>query len=512
MERHGNMNVFKGPESMRSYFDPDFAPPLPLVEIPDRLNPLRKNGVRIYAKMMTALPCQNVKNLPALNMLLQAGLEAEGKTIVECSSGSTVISVAMCARVLHGNDNVHAFVSNKTERSRLRTLQFFGLKPQVPSPWALRVLQLTASSRHLYGGPGQPEILDPRGEIQRLKHWSQKSDGTWNPGQYENMDNPDSHVRWTGPQLMAQLPEINVFCSGMGSEGCITGVGKYLKEKKPAVTVVGICNKTADAIPGPRPSALFEKVEFPWKRVTNAVREVGSIEAYRLSMRLSREGLICGPSSGMALQGLLDFLEDEKAGGRLQSHADADTGDVSCVFLCCDLPYQYMDKYFEKLTAGAVFHSIENEELTAVDQGPYSPEWELTLEQATAMANVRQFTLTRDGDERNGYIAPSSSLVVDLRAASDFSNLHIYGSMSKPLDSLASDTESPFNQKSILCAQAKDIESIVEDLSDGNSVPILVVCYSRETSRLACSILRHRGIESYSLKGGFSASVPHENV
>lgn len=176
-------------------------------------------------------------------MLLEAGSKAEGKAIVECSSGSTVISVAMCAQVLHGNDNVHAFVSNKTERSRLRTLQFFGLKPQVTSPLALRGLWLTAASKYLYGGPGQPEVLDPRGEIQRLKHWSQKSDGTWNPSQYENMDvsavpmsssmlpskpsitinrprqNPDSHVRWTGPQLMAQLPEINVFCSGMGSAG-----------------------------------------------------------------------------------------------------------------------------------------------------------------------------------------------------------------------------------------------------------------------------------------------------
>ncbi|CAI6095984.1 unnamed protein product [Clonostachys chloroleuca] len=488
MERHGNMNVFKGPESMRSYFDPDFAPPLPLVEIPDRLNPLRKWSENLRQDDDgAAVP-------KSLNMLLEAGSKAEGKAIVECSSGSTVISVAMCARVLHGNDNVHAFVSNKTERSRLRTLQFFGLKPQVTSPLALRGLWLTAASKYLYGGPGQPEVLDPRGEIQRLKHWSQKSDGTWNPSQYENMDNPDSHVRWTGPQLMAQLPEINVFCSGMGSAGCITGVGKYLKDKKPSVTVVGICNKMADAIPGPRPSALFEKVDFPWKRVTDAVREVGSIEAYRLSMLLSREGLICGPSSGMALQGLLDFLEDEKAGGRLQPHAEADTGDVSC------------------LTADADFHSIENEELTAVDQGPYSPEWELALEQATAMANVRQFILTGDGDERNGYIAPSSSLVIDLRATSDFNSLHIHGSINKPLDSLTPGTQSPFDQKSVLCAQAKDIECIVKDLSDGDTVPILVICYSGETSRLACSILRHRGIESYSLKGGFSASVPVEQV
>lgn len=49
---------------MHKYFDPDFQPPLPLVEIPDKLNPFRSDNVRIYAKMMTALPQQNVKALP----------------------------------------------------------------------------------------------------------------------------------------------------------------------------------------------------------------------------------------------------------------------------------------------------------------------------------------------------------------------------------------------------------------------------------------------------------------
>lgn len=57
-------NVFKGPNSLSDYFDPDKNPPLPLVEIPDSLNPLRKDGVRIYAKILTALPAQNVKSLP----------------------------------------------------------------------------------------------------------------------------------------------------------------------------------------------------------------------------------------------------------------------------------------------------------------------------------------------------------------------------------------------------------------------------------------------------------------
>lgn len=58
------LNVFRGPESVARYFDPDASPPLPLVEIPARLNPLRDDGVRIYAKMLTALPAHNVKSLP----------------------------------------------------------------------------------------------------------------------------------------------------------------------------------------------------------------------------------------------------------------------------------------------------------------------------------------------------------------------------------------------------------------------------------------------------------------
>lgn len=49
---------------MHKYFDPDFQPPLPLVEIPSILNPFRGDNVRIYAKMMTALPQQNVKAIP----------------------------------------------------------------------------------------------------------------------------------------------------------------------------------------------------------------------------------------------------------------------------------------------------------------------------------------------------------------------------------------------------------------------------------------------------------------
>jgi cysteine synthase len=66
-------------------------------------------------------------------------------------------------------------------------------------------------------------------------------------------------------------------------------------------------------------------------------------------MQLSREGIICGPSSGEALCGLLNYLQKAKDAGTLQDLAEEYTGDISCVFICCDLPYQYMDGYFQKL-------------------------------------------------------------------------------------------------------------------------------------------------------------------
>lgn len=57
-------NVYFGPDSLKKYFDPDCQPPLPLVELPEYLNPFYQDGVRIYAKMMTMHPANNVKAMP----------------------------------------------------------------------------------------------------------------------------------------------------------------------------------------------------------------------------------------------------------------------------------------------------------------------------------------------------------------------------------------------------------------------------------------------------------------
>jgi cysteine synthase len=91
----------------------------------------------------------------------------------------------------------------------------------------------------------------------------------------------------------------------MGTAGTMTGTGMFFKDAKPSVTRVGVCTAPGDRVPGPRSFALMAPVEFPWRQAVDHLEEIGGEDAYTMSMKLSREGLICGPSSGFALQGRL---------------------------------------------------------------------------------------------------------------------------------------------------------------------------------------------------------------
>jgi cysteine synthase len=137
------------------------------------------------------------------------------------------------------------------------------------------------------------------------------------------LQNWQSYIRWTRPQIHEQLPGISVICAGMGTSGTMTGLGQYFKGVKPSVTRLGCvdpsplpvtqglthllsnCTATGDRVPGPRSPALVSPLTFPWRDSVDAVEEAGSEDAFRLPLQLCREGLICGPSSGFNLQGTL---------------------------------------------------------------------------------------------------------------------------------------------------------------------------------------------------------------
>ncbi|KAK3290229.1 tryptophan synthase beta subunit-like PLP-dependent enzyme [Chaetomium fimeti] len=483
------LNVYKGPDSVRSYFHPESSPPLPLVEIPDRLNPYRGDGVRIYAKMMSMHPANNVKSMPALNLLENGVEKGKTKTVIEYSSGSTVISMSLIARVFYNLADVRAYLSNKTSPAKLRMMQFFGL-------------DIT-----LFGGPSQPEPHDERGGIRAAEREAMEDDSKINPNQYNNDDNWKSHIRWTGPQILRQLPEINVLCAGMGTSGTMTGLGTYFKKAKPTVFRVGVCTAPGDRVPGPRSHALLAPVQFPWKSSVDHLEEVGSHDSFALSLSLCREGLVCGPSSGFNLKGLYKFIARRKADGSLAELA-GENGEVHCVFLSCDLPYQYMSEYFERLGA-EYFPMIQNEHLAKVDIYRYDDEWE--KEPAAAL----DLFFTQDDILADALFPVTSKVkpqpqtsIIDFRQPLDFHDFHLPGSVNVPF--VHEDTPSPFSEPRVL-------ESLWERLEETFKAPstelrelfqgrrILLLCYDGDSARVATSVLRAKGHEAHSIKGGFRA-------
>lgn len=82
MENPNTLNVYSGPDALKKYFNPDFQPPLPLVEVPEALNPFYEHGVRIYAKMMTMHPANNVKAIPGMHFRNSALLNERGMKLI----------------------------------------------------------------------------------------------------------------------------------------------------------------------------------------------------------------------------------------------------------------------------------------------------------------------------------------------------------------------------------------------------------------------------------------------
>ncbi|RYP01181.1 hypothetical protein DL763_000306 [Monosporascus cannonballus] len=375
---------------------------------------------------------------------------ASEKRIVEASSGSPVLSLGILSRVLWGNEDVTAYVTNKKHPDTLRLLRFFGLKVS------------------LYGGLAQQEPTDPRGIMSRLRRLATEDENTVYPGQYDNENNWKSHERWTGPQILKQLPEIRVFSTTVGTGGCITGAGTYLKSQKLSVKVIG---------PDPM-SETLPRISYLWLSMEGHSRRPARglfMDSYRMSMLLSREGIIAGPSSGGALKGLLDYLELMKKGGRLSELSEPLASEIACVFTCSDLPYRYLDGYFQKLGEHE-FGPIENphderwilgpaeslqkfsadyyakgpnrESLDAKSIGeqlctacmPHEKIFHRTFTPWSWLKscfNDKQYNKLQPAKcRRIGRETVSSGVIIDLRSAQSFCDQHMCGSYSLPLHGL----------------------------------------------------------------------------
>jgi cysteine synthase B len=129
--------------------------------------------------------------------------------------------------------------------------------------------------------------------------------------QFGNMDNPEAHYRTTGPEIWQQTQgEVTHFVSSMGTTGTIMGTSRFLKEKNPAIQIVGLQPSEGSQIPGIRrwPKEYLPTI-FEESRV-DQVLDVSQKEAEDTMRRLAREeGIFCGVSSGGSVAGALRLAE-----------------------------------------------------------------------------------------------------------------------------------------------------------------------------------------------------------
>jgi S-sulfo-L-cysteine synthase (O-acetyl-L-serine-dependent) len=264
----------------------------PLVEL-RVINPNPR--VRILAKLEGNNTGGAVKDRPALYMITRAEESGEltsDKTILEPTSGNTGIALAMLGAA-------------KGYRVKL-------VMPACVSVERRSVLE--AYGAEVVLSPGE-QATD--GAI-RMAHriLAEEPERYYMPNQYENPNNVLAHYETTGPEILQQTGgEIDTFVAGMGTGGTLMGVSRFMRERQPGVTIVGVeprlghkvqglKNMNEAIVPGIyRPEALDRKI---------TVQDEDAFEITRLLA--VREGLFVGMSSGAAVAGALTIAREMTSG------------------------------------------------------------------------------------------------------------------------------------------------------------------------------------------------------
>ncbi|HNJ33103.1 MAG TPA: cysteine synthase CysM [Leptospiraceae bacterium] len=248
--------------------------------------------VRLFGKLEGNNPAGSVKDRPALWMMEQAELRGElkpGMRIVEATSGNTGIALAMVAAVK--GYGIELIMPEDATRERVLAMQAYGA-----------TVTLTDASRSMEGA------ID-------LAHERFAEGGFWMPNQFANPDNWKSHYHTTGPEIWRDTEgRVTHFVSSMGTTGTIMGTSRFLKEKNPAIQIIGVQPADGAKIPGIRRwpveylPAIFEPARV------DRVMDVTQQDAEATTRLLAkRDGVFCGMSSGGAIcaaSRLAEQLED----------------------------------------------------------------------------------------------------------------------------------------------------------------------------------------------------------
>jgi cysteine synthase B len=263
----------------------------PLVGLP-RLSPGPQ--VRLWAKLEDRNPTGSVKDRAAFYMIAAAEKEGRlgpGATILEPTSGNTGISLAMVAK-LRGYKLVCVMPENTSAERRL-LLEAYGASI-ISSPAA--------------GGSNEA--------VRVARDLAAKNPGWVMLYQYGNPANALAHYETTGPELLADLPEITHFVAGLGTTGTLMGTGRYLREQRPGVQIVAAEPRYGELVYGLRNIDEGFVPELYDASVLTGRFSVSAPDALRRTRQLlETEGLFAGISSGCVLHAGLAIAARAQAAG-----------------------------------------------------------------------------------------------------------------------------------------------------------------------------------------------------
>ncbi len=252
--------------------------------------------VRLWAKLEDRNPTGSIKDRPALRMIEDAerrGILQPGATILEPTSGNTGISLAMAA-LLKGYQMICVMPEN-TSIERRQLLELYGA----------RIIFSPAE------GGSNTAVAHAKELAAQNPEWVMLY-------QYGNPANTDSHYYGTGPELLADLPEITHFVAGLGTTGTLMGTGRFLREQVPGIQIIAAEPRYGEGVYALRNIDEGFIPELYEPQVLTTRFSVGSFDAIKRTREMvQREGIFAGISTGAVLHAALGVAAKAvKAGER----------------------------------------------------------------------------------------------------------------------------------------------------------------------------------------------------